>query len=163
MQKKYTKGFTLIELLVVIAIIGLLSSVVMSSVNEARVKGADAAIKSSMSSIRSQAALIYDTDTNYNAVCEANSATQNGTIERAIASITTTNGGTAPVCGAPASGDAAAWAVATPLRTAGTFWCADSASKAGDKNAAGNAYDGLIADAGVTYPALADANDTECN
>jgi len=41
MTKQTSRGFTLIELLVVISIIGLLSSVVMSSVNTARKRADD--------------------------------------------------------------------------------------------------------------------------
>jgi prepilin-type N-terminal cleavage/methylation domain-containing protein len=52
MNIKYkNKGFTLIELLVVIAIIGVLSSIVISSVNTARNKAADAALRKSLQEI----------------------------------------------------------------------------------------------------------------
>ena len=54
------KGFTLIELLVVIAIIGILASVVLASLNGARVKANQAAIKSNLNAIVPQATLFYD-------------------------------------------------------------------------------------------------------
>jgi type IV pilus assembly protein PilA len=54
---KNKKGFTLIELLVVIAIIGILSAVVLASLNTARDKAKDATIQSDLAGIRVQAEL----------------------------------------------------------------------------------------------------------
>lgn len=59
-MNKTNRGFTLIELLVVIAIIGILSSVVLASLNSARNKGKDAAAKAAMGSLRAQAAIYQD-------------------------------------------------------------------------------------------------------
>ncbi|HEY0979668.1 MAG TPA: type II secretion system protein, partial [Candidatus Paceibacterota bacterium] len=61
---KTDRGFTLIELLVVIAIIGILSSVVLASLNTARNRGADAAIKSNLANARAEAELYYDSNGN---------------------------------------------------------------------------------------------------
>jgi prepilin-type N-terminal cleavage/methylation domain-containing protein len=54
------KGFTLIELLVVIAIIGILSSVVLASLNTARIKARDAKRQSDMHSITVALTLYYN-------------------------------------------------------------------------------------------------------
>ena len=58
-QKK-SQGFTLIELLVVIAIIGILSSVILSSLNSARKKSRDAQRLSAMVQMQTALEFYYD-------------------------------------------------------------------------------------------------------
>ncbi len=59
-MKKLQKGFTLIELLVVIAIIGILSSVVLASLNSARQKSRDARRMADLQQIKLAAELYFD-------------------------------------------------------------------------------------------------------
>lgn len=59
---KRTQGFTLIELLVVIAIIGILSTVVLSSLQSARLKAYDARRKQEMRNISTALQVYRDTN-----------------------------------------------------------------------------------------------------
>lgn len=63
------RGFTLIELLVVVSIIGLLSSIVVASLNNARNKGTSASIKSTFRNAMTEAEMSYDTAGNYSTAC----------------------------------------------------------------------------------------------
>lgn len=65
MIKSTRKGFTLIELLVVIAIIGILSSVVIASMNSARQKSRDARRISDVGQIKTALELFYDSNQAY--------------------------------------------------------------------------------------------------
>jgi len=64
-MKANAKGFTLIELLVVIAIIGLLATVVMTSLNSARTKGRDTRRIEDINQIKTALEMYYDSNGRY--------------------------------------------------------------------------------------------------
>lgn len=123
MKSDTNKGFTLIELLVVIAIIGILSSVVLASLNTARGKGANAAVKANMNGLRNQAEIVYDENNNvYATVCDDTKV-----IEALEAASTAGTGATTNyVC----NDDDSFWVAQSPLKIAdsdgSTYWCTDN-------------------------------------
>ena len=74
------RGFTLIELLVVIAIIGILSSVVLASLNSARRKGRDARRIADLKQIQLALELYYDANGTYPAAISGTELTSPGYI-----------------------------------------------------------------------------------
>jgi type II secretion system protein G len=65
MFKRNSRGFTLIELLVVIAIIGILSSVVLASLNDARQKSRDAKRVADIKQLQLALELYFDSNGSY--------------------------------------------------------------------------------------------------
>ncbi len=111
MSSKKQSGFTLIELLVVIAIIGVLSGVVLVSMQDVRAKARDARRKQDLAQI-AKAAEFYNLD--YGSYVIANSGYNNGgtgwfnyvggSYTRSIAEALSVDGGKIPIVIDPTGG-----------------------------------------------------------
>jgi prepilin-type N-terminal cleavage/methylation domain-containing protein len=145
------KGFTLIELLVVIAIIGVLATVVVGAVNSARVKGADATVKSNLQALRVESELWYDSNSSYGTDLTGSCPTafvassapnflagsqpaQNAMLAAARAGGSSASTAAALTCRIGSTGTA--WAVSAPLKTTGQHWCIDSSGNSKQTTAA---------------------------
>lgn len=140
-MKNFKKGFTLIELLVVVAIIGILASVVLMVLGNAKTKGSDAAVKSNLTNALKQAEIFYNVNTaspnSYTNVCT------NGTVggiqgigayvlaaAKDSGLSTFANDSVGSLTTATCNDSANAWAVEVPLKTtSGQMWCIDSTGK----------------------------------
>ena len=134
LKDKKVRGFTLIELLVVIAIIGILASIVMVSMSGATAKAKDARVKGDLAQARALAQMIYDSDTNYTALCASSSAlassgtygTQLGIIQ---ADVVSNGSSTIPSTVVNCVTSTTAYCVSAALE-GGRYYCVDSAGRA---------------------------------
>lgn len=115
-----------------IAIIGILASVVLASLNSARSKGADAAVKSNLNNARAQAELYYDSNANsygtggYPSTGSGMCISGANTIFTMVSAADTANGGGAADC----DSNNTAWAAEAALVASTTsYYCVDSTGK----------------------------------
>lgn len=130
MTNQSTRGFTLIELMVVVAIIGMVSSIVLSSIASARAKAGDASVKSNLKGLTNSVGLYATSNGNsYGATFTAAACPTSGStmfyvdtsIRNTIARMKLDGGGVARC-----ASDGINYAVSAQLKTTTDHWCVDS-------------------------------------
>lgn len=123
-----SKGFTLIELLVVVAIIGILATVVLASLGDARQRANDAAITAAVSQARSEIEIFYLDNNTYAGADNASTDTPPGVLSAFEGSIIDNGGSSAYF------GNATDYIFAAALNETGDFFCVDESGYAGEGN-----------------------------
>lgn len=136
-------GFTLIELLVAIAIIGILTSIVLASLNVARGRGADAKVKAQIANARNAADLYFDSHGSYNGFAgdvSSDCATADSMFQDTASSMATyvdPNIYPSPTTiDLRCSSTEDTYVISGALSQAGKFWCIDSTGFSGEVDAA---------------------------
>ncbi len=123
------RGFTLIELLVVIAIIGILSSIVLVSVDSARNKGANAAVYATFHQIANQAALYAATNPNFGiSVSSCSGGVFSDTVIQSAEENILINSASGATFTCYTNSAGTKWAISISALKTGGSWCEDNSS-----------------------------------